>query len=152
MAHLQNEVTWTLHNEQRETVTLSFHPRLLSNDFTPIYQAIIAGVRIGLLPEFLFPQELHSGNIVNVLSQWSLAPVPIKALIWLPAILKIFALTGGALKTPAGEITGSSMMLMLRSLTSDSLGFLIEQSKVAEDIAPPQQQLEMRQIRHEWQI
>lgn len=73
------------------------------------------------------------------------------ALTWLPSILKIFALTGGAVKTPAGEITGSSMMPMLQSLTGDTLGYLIEQTKLAEDVAPPQQQLEMRQIRHEWQ-
>lgn len=73
------------------------------------------------------------------------------ALLWLPSILKIFALTGGAVKTPAGEITGSSMMPMLQSLTSDTLGFLIEQTKLAEEVAPPQQQLEMRQMRHEWQ-
>ncbi len=73
------------------------------------------------------------------------------ALIWLPSVLKIFALTGGAVKTPAGEITGSSMLPMLQSLTGDTLGFLIEQTKLAEDVAPPQQQLEMRQIRHQWQ-
>jgi hypothetical protein len=73
------------------------------------------------------------------------------ALLWVPSILKIFALTGGALKTPAGEITGSSMMPMLQSLTGDTLGFLIEQTKLAEDVAPPQQQLEMRQMRHQWQ-
>ncbi|WP_017652956.1 hypothetical protein [Fortiea contorta] len=73
------------------------------------------------------------------------------ALLWVPSVLKIFALTGGAVKTPAGEITGSSMMPMLQSLTGDTLGFLIEQTKLAEDVAPPQQQLEMRQIRHEWQ-
>jgi hypothetical protein len=73
------------------------------------------------------------------------------ALIWLPSVLKIVALTGGAVKTPAGEITGSSMMPMLQSLTGDTLGFLIEHTKLAEDVAPPQQQLEMRQMRHEWQ-
>ncbi|OUL24391.1 hypothetical protein BV378_18555 [Nostoc sp. RF31YmG] len=73
------------------------------------------------------------------------------ALIWLPSLLKIIALTGGAIKTPAGEITGSSMMPMLQSLTGDTLGFLIEHTKLAEDVAPPQQQLEMRQMRHEWQ-
>jgi len=61
MAHRQNKVAWTLHNEQQETVTLSFRPRLLSNDIAPIYQAIVAGVGIGLLPEFLFQQELQGG-------------------------------------------------------------------------------------------
>lgn len=65
--------------------------------------------------------------------------------------MKIFALSGGAVKTPAGEIDSSGMMPMLKSLTGDSLGFLIEQTKLAEEVAPPQQQLEMRQIRHEWQ-
>ncbi|WP_335028315.1 LysR family transcriptional regulator [Nostoc sp.] len=80
MAHDQNEVTSTLHNKQHETVTLSFHPRLLSNHVAPIYQAIVAGVGIGLLPEFVFQQELQGGDIVNVLPQWSSAPVPINAL------------------------------------------------------------------------
>jgi hypothetical protein len=73
------------------------------------------------------------------------------ALTWLPSVLKIFALSGGAVKTPAGEITGSGTISMLRSLNPDSLGFLIEQTKLAEDVAPPQQQLELRQIRHQWQ-
>ncbi|MEH2148505.1 LysR family transcriptional regulator [Nostoc sp.] len=94
MAHEQNEVTWTLHNKQQETVTLSFRPRLLSNDVAPIYQAIVAGVGIGLLPEFLFQQELQGGDIVNVLPQWSLAPVPINALYpsrkYIPTKVKVF--------------------------------------------------------------
>lgn len=60
-------------------------------------------------------------------------------------------MSGGAVKTPAGEITGSGTISMLRSLNPDSLGFLIEQTKLAEDVAPPQQQLELRQIRQEWQ-
>ncbi|MDF5723235.1 MAG: LysR family transcriptional regulator [Rhizonema sp. PD37] len=94
MAHHQNEVTWTLHNKQDQTVTLSFHPRLLSNDVAPIYQAIVAGVGIGLLPEFLFQQELQGGDIVNVLPQWSSAPVPINALYpsrkYVPMKVKVF--------------------------------------------------------------
>ncbi|MBW4565462.1 MAG: hypothetical protein KME32_31130 [Mojavia pulchra JT2-VF2] len=73
------------------------------------------------------------------------------ALLWLPSVLKIFVLTGGALKTPVGEISSSNMMPMLQSLTGDTLGFLIEQTKLAEDVAAPQQQMEMRQIRQEWQ-
>ncbi|MEH2257103.1 LysR family transcriptional regulator [Nostoc sp.] len=94
MAHRQNNVTWTLHNQQQETVTLSFRPRLLSNDVAPIYQAIVAGVGIGLLPEFLFQQKLQGGDIVNVLPQWSLAPVPINALYpsrkYIPTKVKVF--------------------------------------------------------------
>ena len=72
-------------------------------------------------------------------------------LMWLPAVLKIFALSGGVLKTPAGEFDSSGMINMLQSLSADSLGFLIEQTKLAEEVAPPEQQQEMRQIRQEWQ-
>lgn len=72
-------------------------------------------------------------------------------LMWLPAVLKIFALSGGVLKTPAGELDSSGMISMLQSLSADSLGFLIEQTKSAEEVAPPEQQQEMRQIRQEWQ-
>lgn len=94
MAHRQNKVTWTLHNEQQETVTLSFRPRLLSNDIAPIYQAIVAGVGIGLLPEFLFQSELQHRGIINVLPQWSSAPVPISVLYpsrkYVPRKIKVF--------------------------------------------------------------
>lgn len=94
MAHRQNQVTWTLHNQQQETVTLSFRPRLLSNDIAPIYQAIVAGVGIGLLPECLFQQKLQAGYIVNVLSQWSSASIPINALYpsrkYIPTKVKVF--------------------------------------------------------------
>lgn len=94
MAHGQNETTWTLHNEHQETETLSIRPRLLSNDIAPIYQAIVAGIGIGLLPEFLFQQELQSGNIVNVLPQWLSALTPINALYpsrkYIPMKVRVF--------------------------------------------------------------
>ena len=58
MAQTQNELNWTLQNDQQETLTFRFRPRLLSNDIIPIHQAVIAGLGIGLLPEFLFRLEL----------------------------------------------------------------------------------------------
>ncbi|MBO3457805.1 hypothetical protein G7B40_021815 [Aetokthonos hydrillicola Thurmond2011] len=73
------------------------------------------------------------------------------ALTWLPSVLKIFALSGGALKTPGVEITNSSVVPILQSLSSDSLGFLIEQTKQGEDVAPLTQQQEVRKVRHECQ-
>ncbi|MBW4645291.1 MAG: hypothetical protein KME23_20240 [Goleter apudmare HA4340-LM2] len=95
--------------------------------------------------------QINKGDKLTVKFEVTGTTAVFLALVWLPSVLKIFALTGGAVKTPAGEITGSSMMPMLQSLTGDTLGFLIEQTKLAEDVAPPQQQLEMRQMRHEWQ-
>src|SRR5438477_13212007 len=43
------------------------------------------------------------------------------ALMWLPALLKVFALVGGGIKTPAGEITGLGMTDLLQSLDSETL-------------------------------
>lgn len=72
---------------------LSFRPRLLSDDIALVYQAIIAGLGIGLPPD-LFQQELQSGNVVNVLPQRSSAPVPINALYpsrkYVPMKVKVF--------------------------------------------------------------
>jgi DNA-binding transcriptional LysR family regulator len=94
MAHRQDKVTWRLHNQQQETVTFSFRPRLLSDDIAPIYQAIVAGLGIGLLPEFLFQHELEDGDLINVLPEWSSAPVLINALYpsrkYIPMKVKVF--------------------------------------------------------------
>jgi LysR family transcriptional regulator, regulator for bpeEF and oprC len=94
IAQSQNELNWTLQNDQQETVTFRFRPRLLSNDITPIYQAIVAGLGIGLLPEFLVHQKLKRHELVNVLPQWASLPVPINAIYpsrkYVPQKVKVF--------------------------------------------------------------
>ena len=90
----QNELTWTLQNEQQETETLRFRPRLVANDLAPIYQAVLAGLGIGLLPEFLCQPELTRGGLVKVLLHWSSKPVSINAIYpsrkYLPKKVKVF--------------------------------------------------------------
>jgi LysR family transcriptional regulator, regulator for bpeEF and oprC len=94
MAQTQSELSWTLQNDQQETVTFRFRPRLLSNDIIPIHQAVIAGLGLGLLPEFLFRLELKRHEVVNVLPQWSSLPVPINAIYpsrkYVPQKVKVF--------------------------------------------------------------
>ena len=94
IAQSQNELVWTLKNDQQETVTFRCRPRLLSNDISPTQQAVVAGLGIGLLPEFLVYQELKRQELVNVLSQWSSLPIPINAIYpsrkYMPQKVKIF--------------------------------------------------------------
>jgi hypothetical protein len=73
------------------------------------------------------------------------------ALLWLPALLKVFALVGGGIKTPAGEVTSPGLGNLLQSLHPDTLGFLIDQTTKAEEMAPPEKQLEVRQVRRKMQ-
>jgi hypothetical protein len=73
------------------------------------------------------------------------------ALVWLPALLKVFALVGGGVKTPAGEIESPGLGNILQSLNSDTLGFLIDQTAQAEEMAPLEKQSEVRKVRREMQ-
>jgi LysR family transcriptional regulator, regulator for bpeEF and oprC len=80
ISHTQNELTWTLHHDRHETEVFRFRPRLASNDVIPLYQAVVSGLGIGLIPEFLFQMEQKDHKLVNVLPHWSSTPVPINAI------------------------------------------------------------------------
>lgn len=90
----QNEPTWTLHHERQATEIFRFRPRLLSNDIVSIYQSVLAGLGIGLIPEFLFQTEQKEHELINVLPQWSSTPIPINAIYsshkYMPQKIKVF--------------------------------------------------------------
>jgi LysR family transcriptional regulator, regulator for bpeEF and oprC len=90
----QNEPTWTLHHEQQATEIFRFRPRLLSNDIVSVYQSVLAGLGIGLIPEFLLKMEPKERELINVLPQWSSTPVPINAIYsshkYMPQKIKVF--------------------------------------------------------------
>ncbi len=94
MANSQNELRWTLQNDQQETATFRFRPRLLSNDITPIYQAVVDGLGIGLMQEFLVQPKIQRQELINVLPEWSSVTVPINAVYpsrkYLPQKVKVF--------------------------------------------------------------
>ncbi|MGL4619364.1 MAG: LysR family transcriptional regulator [Chroococcidiopsis sp.] len=94
ISHTHNELTWTLHHNQHETEVFRFRPRLASNVVIPLYQAVVGGLGIGLIPEFLFQMEQKERKLVNVLPQWSSTPVPINAIYgshkYMPQKVKVF--------------------------------------------------------------
>jgi LysR family transcriptional regulator, regulator for bpeEF and oprC len=94
ISHTQNELTWTLHHDRQETEVFRFRPRLASNDVIPLYQAVVGGLGIGLIPELLFQTEQKECELVNVLPQWSSTPVPINAIYsshkHMPQKVKVF--------------------------------------------------------------
>ena len=94
ICHTQNELTWTLHHDRQSTEVFRFRPRLASNDVIPLYQAVLGGLGIGLIPEFLFQMEQKDRELVNILPQWSSTPVPINAIYsshkYMPQKVKVF--------------------------------------------------------------
>ncbi len=54
-----------------ETLDLRCEPRLAVNDPAVVHSSTVAGLGIGVLPEFLCRQGLATGKLVRVLPQWS---------------------------------------------------------------------------------
>jgi len=72
------------------------------------------------------------------------------ALLWLPSLLRVFALAGGGIKTPAGEInTGKGMSELLALLKQDTLGILISETATAEERAAPGEKAKAGEFRQQ---
>lgn len=56
------------------TVELQHRPCFAADDFLTLKHAILSGIGMGVLPEYLCRQELDNGQLVKVLQDW--APLP----------------------------------------------------------------------------
>jgi len=63
-----------------EQFTLDRQPRLLVDDFVMLKQGIIDGLGIAVLPEYMAENEVATGELVNILSDWSMEAVDVYAL------------------------------------------------------------------------
>ncbi len=68
----------TLTNGQ-QTKQVDVSPRMVVDDFSVVKQAIIDGVGVGLLPNYMAQRELQDGQLVSVLEQWHSEPIAINA-------------------------------------------------------------------------
>ena len=71
------------------------------------------------------------------------------ALTWLPALIRVFALVGGGIKTPAGEFTSSGLTTLLSQLKQETLGVLISETTTAEEKVPLEEKAKTSRIRQE---
>jgi DNA-binding transcriptional LysR family regulator len=62
---------WTVVNAAGEEATVLHEPRLSASTFPILRQAAIAGVGIGLLPEWSTREPLADGRMVRVLPEWA---------------------------------------------------------------------------------
>lgn len=68
------ERSWTFHNgsERREIV---FAPHLSMNDYAGLVSAMLAGNGIGDLPPIVLPEIMRSGQLVEVMPDWTFEPL-----------------------------------------------------------------------------
>ncbi|MGD9944144.1 MAG: LysR substrate-binding domain-containing protein [Burkholderiaceae bacterium] len=58
-------------NDRRHEVVIE--PTLISENFLFLRQAILAGIGIGLVPEYLVADDLRSGSVLRALADWRLS-------------------------------------------------------------------------------
>lgn len=63
-----------------ETHTLSTQPRYLVDDFLMLKQSIKDGLGIAVLPEYMCKAEVERGELINIMSQWSMESIEMYAL------------------------------------------------------------------------
>jgi LysR family transcriptional regulator AphB len=80
MNSANNDIKLKLLSEQGEAFTLDCQPRLLVDDFVMLKQALVDGLGIAVLPDYMSRKEVASGQLVNILPSWGMAAVDVYAL------------------------------------------------------------------------
>ena len=76
----KNDLKLNLLSKDNEEYTLDCQPRLMVDDFVMLKQAIVDGLGIAVLPEYMSRQELANGSLVNILPEWGMSNVDVYAL------------------------------------------------------------------------
>ena len=71
-------VTWSLEH-LGEAYKVNLQPRLVMNDYTGVQRAVIDGHGISEIPSIICGQSLCDGRLVEVMPQWTFAPVALSA-------------------------------------------------------------------------
>jgi DNA-binding transcriptional LysR family regulator len=69
---------WKL-RRKTSSVEITVTPRLVVNDFETVHEAVVAGLGIGLIPDFRCAGDLRDRRLERVLPEWSVADTPIHA-------------------------------------------------------------------------
>lgn len=77
--HSPSQETWRFRSTSGETLSMRAHGPLRVNNGDAMLPALIAGLGLGVLPEFIVSDALADGRLVSVLSEWSL---PSSVLYW----------------------------------------------------------------------
>lgn len=70
MSAVDGRSSWSIRGPGGETHTLVHHPRYVADDLMTLKSAVLEGVGIGLVPDYLCSESLGNGRLVEVLPGW----------------------------------------------------------------------------------
>ena len=77
---VNKNLTLNLLSKTGDLFSLDCQPRLLVDDFVMLKQAIVDGLGIAVLPDYMSREEVASGKLVKILPDWGMAQVDVFAL------------------------------------------------------------------------
>lgn len=77
---INNDSKLNLVSTSDENFTVNCKPRLMVDDFSILKQAMVDGLGIAVLPDYMCQAEISSGKLVNILPSWGMSNADIYAL------------------------------------------------------------------------
>ncbi|MES2947696.1 MAG: LysR family transcriptional regulator [Pseudomonadota bacterium] len=74
MSAVDGKASWVLHGPAGVTFTLVHQPRYCADDLATLHFAVLGGIGMCFMPEYMCENELRSGQMVEVLPGWSPTP------------------------------------------------------------------------------
>lgn len=71
---------WRLEGPRGQRRTIAYRPRLVSEDFFVLKEAVLAGCGVADLPPTIFKNEIAEGRLIRLVPKWQLPEVSIYAL------------------------------------------------------------------------
>lgn len=80
MNPINRDSTLRLQSKQKKAFTLDCKPRLWVDDFAMLKQALIDGLGIAVLPDYMSYEAVAAGKLINILPGWGMEAVDVYAL------------------------------------------------------------------------
>ncbi len=74
MSSVDNKATWVIQGPAGSTYNLSHQPRYCADDLTTLRFAVLDGIGMCFMPDYMCEEDLRAGRLVEVLLGWSPAP------------------------------------------------------------------------------
>ncbi len=107
MSANEGRAAWTLYGPNGAQYQLTHRPHFVADDMLTLKYAILGGVGLGLLPDYMCVEELADGRLVQPLPDWSTAPGIVHAVFssrrgMAPALRSFLDFLGERLLPPGG--------------------------------------------------
>ncbi len=99
MSASDGRANWRLIGPDKAEFMLVHHPRYVADDLLTLKFAVLSGIGLGALPDYMCREEIRSGELVHLLPDWGLPPGVVHAVFpsrrgLVPAVRKFLDFLG----------------------------------------------------------